>query len=112
MREDRERLLDIQEAIEKIQSRALVDRTVFFEDDMLQTWVVFHIIVIGESAGRISQELRDQNSQVPWKDIIDMRNILVHRYFGIDLEEVWDTIAIDIPIFKKEIKIILGREQL
>ena len=58
MRDDRGKLLDILEAIDKIQGRLPGDREIFFGDEMLQVWVVHHIEIIGEAASRISKELR------------------------------------------------------
>ncbi len=61
--------------------------------------------VIGEAANQVSTELRNNYSDIPWQDMIDMRNFLVHEYFGINEEIVWNTIKKDLPkllpIFKK-----------
>jgi uncharacterized protein with HEPN domain len=108
MREDREKLLDIVEAIEKIQERLSVDREAFLDDEMLQVWAVHHIQVIGEAASRVTKELRDQYPAIPWADIISMRNLLVHQYFGIDLDQVWDTVLVDLPELHKDISEILN----
>jgi uncharacterized protein with HEPN domain len=65
------------------------------------------IEIIGEAASRISKELRDQYASIPWADIISMRNLLVHQYFGIDLDQVWDTVLLDLPMLHKDIQDIL-----
>jgi uncharacterized protein with HEPN domain len=44
---------------------------------------------------------------MPWPDVVAMRNVLVHRYFGIDLQQVWDTVAIDLPQLKKDVQRVL-----
>jgi len=65
------------------------------------------ISIIGEAANKISDGFRKRNKNIPWKDIVGMRNVLVHEYFNVDEKEVWTTIKKDLPILKKEIKKIL-----
>jgi len=79
----------------------------FIGDELLQVWIVYHIQIIGEAANHISDSLRDQHPDVPWPDIVGMRNVLVHQYFGIDLVQIWDTVRIDLPILKAKIRTIL-----
>lgn len=61
------------------------------------------IEVIGEAANNISQSLRVQHDDVPWRQIIDMRNMLIHGYFEIDMKEVWSACEKDIPVLKEQI---------
>jgi uncharacterized protein with HEPN domain len=70
-------------------------------------WVLYHIQVIGEAANGISPEFQEQHPKIPWKDIIAMRHLLVHQYFGIDMDEVWNTAHKDLPRLRKEIAGIL-----
>jgi uncharacterized protein with HEPN domain len=53
--------------------------------------------IIGEAASRVSDIVRSQHPEVPWAEIIGMRNRLVHAYFDVDLERVCDTLALDLP---------------
>jgi uncharacterized protein with HEPN domain len=55
------------------------------------------IEIIGEAASRVSDAVRSQHSDIPWAEIIGMRNRLVHAYFDVDLERVCDTLALDLP---------------
>jgi len=103
MRGDSERLRDILEATAKIEERLPASKQIFLADEMVQVWMVHHLQIIGEAAARLSVELRGGHPEVPWDDIIAMRNLLVHQYFGIDLEEVWATVSNDIPAFKQGI---------
>ena len=107
MRSDRERLLDILEAIEKIQTRLACDPDVFFQDELLQVWAIHYIQIIGEAASRLSADLTNHLTDVPWRDIVSMRNVVVHHYFGIDLQQIWDTVEIDLPNLKQRIEAII-----
>ena len=80
MRDDRERLLDIQEAIQRIEKYASSGREIFERDELIQTWVVHHLQIIGEAARHVSSSLKLRHAQVPWSQITGMRNILVHNY--------------------------------
>jgi len=107
MRDDRERLLDIQQAIERIERYAVRGRTAFERDELIQNWMVSHLQVIGEASRAISAELRAQSHQVPWRAIIGMRNILVHHYFGIDLDIVWNAVEHNLPDLKRAVAVML-----
>jgi uncharacterized protein with HEPN domain len=107
MRDDRQRLLDIQEAIYQVEKYTAQGRTAFDQDELIQTWVVHHLQIIGEACRGISQSLKDEYPAVPWTKIIGMRNILVHLYFGIDEEVIWSVVENELPPLKQEIKNIL-----
>ena len=53
--------------------------------------------VIGEAAGKVSGLMRDAHPEIPWSDIIGMRNRLIHEYSRVDVRKVWDTVQNDIP---------------
>lgn len=108
MRDDRERLLDILRAIDKIEEKTPSYET-FLDDEMIQVWYVHHLQIIGEAAARLSDTLRENHPVLPWTRIIAMRNVLVHQYFGIDLKEIWDTVVVDIPELKNSITEILQK---
>jgi len=109
MRSDRERILDILEAIDKIEKYAGQGRRAFEKDELIQVWVVHHLQVIGEAAGRLSEDFRSKMPHIPWAQIVAMRNILVHTYFSADLEEVWSAAENDLPELKKAFKEILDK---
>jgi uncharacterized protein with HEPN domain len=108
VRDDRERLLDIQEAIERIERYAARGMDAFKQDELIQVWMVTHIQVIGEACRALSPELRARYPQVPWRAIVGMRNILVHHYFEIDLDAVWQVIDRDLVSLKDAVAAILG----
>jgi uncharacterized protein with HEPN domain len=107
MSQDLDRLQDILDAVEKIQRYSLKGRELFDSDELVQTWMIHHIQIIGEAARRVSDELKARHADIPWSQIIGMRNILVHDYFGVDLEEVWSTTMRDIPDLKRKIEPLL-----
>ena len=108
MRDDRERLLDIIEAIENVQKYASRGIDVFKNDELIQTWILHHIKILGEAAARLSDEFQECHHNIPWYKIIGMRNILVHDYFGIDIEAVWSVVENDIPVLYSQVKILLN----
>ncbi len=72
--------------------------------------LVKDIEIIGEAASKVSQETRTKHPAIPWLDIINMRNRLIHAYFDIDLEIVWDTATKDLLPLVAELEKIAGKE--
>ena len=107
MRPDRERLLDVTEAISRIERYAARGREAFEQDELIQTWIVHHVQVIGEACRGLSDPFKAEHPEVPWSDIVGMRNILVHRYFGIDRDALWAVVQRDLPDLKEKIGAVL-----
>ena len=107
MRDERERLLDIQEAIERIERYAARGREAFEQDELIQIWVLYHLQIIGEAARTLSPEFTAQHPQTPWPRIVGMRNILVHNYFGVDVSIVWSVVERELPLLKQQVASIL-----
>lgn len=107
MRNERERLLDILEAIERIEKYAEEGKDAFEADELIQTWIVHHIAIIGEACRSLPNEFQAEYTNIPWADIIGMRNILVHHYFGIDTDAVWSVVERDLPELKLNVETIL-----
>ncbi len=66
-------------------------------DRKLALSLVRDIEIIGEAASRVSDECQNENPLVPWRNIVAMRNRLIHAYFDVDLDRVWDTVTEDLP---------------
>jgi len=109
MKDDRERILDMQEAVMRIEKYALRGKDAFESDELIQNWIIHHLQIIGEAAARITQEFREQYPNIPWTQIVGMRNILVHNYFGVDAEIVWSVVEKDIPVLKKNIEQVINK---
>jgi uncharacterized protein with HEPN domain len=110
VRDDRARLEDILQAISSIARYASRGGLAFDRNELVQSWMVYHLTLIGEAAARLSPGVRDRHPEVPWPRVIGMRNILVHGYFAIDLEEVWVTVERRVPVLQNQIEAILQRD--
>lgn len=79
----------------------------FFSDEKTFDAVLMNFVIIGEAVARLTEELKEQEKQIPWSKIKGFRNIVAHDYFGIDAEEVWQIIKKNLPkLEEKVIKII------
>ncbi len=107
MRDDNERLQDIIEAIEQLEKYARQGKTVFKQQELIQIWIFYHLQIIGEAARVISQELKARYPNIPWRDISDLRNLIIHEYFRVNLDIIWDIVQNDIPPLKQQIEAIL-----
>lgn len=111
MRSDREKLLDILEAIERIERYAVQGRSAFEQNELIQTWFTQNLQVIGEAARVLTSEIRSQHPEIPWTKIIGMRNVLAHNYFEIDFDIVWIVVEQELPSLKQSIaNIVRGLE--
>lgn len=109
MRRDDERLADIIEAAEKISIRAGKGRQAFDADEDVQIVLVHLIQVIGEAASGLSDELTSAHPEVPWRQIVAIRNRVVHGYFEVDLDILWDVATIDVPHLAGQVRTIQSR---
>jgi uncharacterized protein with HEPN domain len=107
VRDDRSRLADIREALEKIEKYTGRGKKQFFSDELVQVWVIHHLQVIGEAATGISPVIQERYPAIPWGKIIGLRNILVHHYFAIDAKEIWAVVEGDIPPLREAVHRIL-----
>jgi len=108
MREHRELLMDILEAIQRIEKYVDKGRDNFDGDELVQTWVLHHLQIIGEAARKLPPEFKAAHPEVPWAKIIGMRHILVHHYFEIDVDAVWAVVEKDLSELKMHIEALLG----
>jgi len=92
------RLRHMLDAAREVVSFALgKDRPSLNADRQLTLALVKAVEIIGEAAGKVTEECRQEFPQIPWASIIGMRNRLIHAYFDIDLDILWKTIIEDIP---------------
>lgn len=109
MRSPKDRLIDMLDAIDNIERYAGRGRAAFEQDELIQNWFIHHLQIIGEAAAKIDRSFQIDHPQISWTQIIAMRNILVHDYFGIDLEAVWGVVERDLPDLKRRIKEVIEK---
>lgn len=102
-------LKHILEAINNIEEfvKDISDLNDFIKDKKTKDAVLRNFEIIGEAAKNLDGEFINSNTQVEWSEIKGMRDFIIHEYFGVDLEIVWETIKKDLPPFKKEIEKLL-----
>ena len=106
------RITDILDAIAAIQSYTKgMNLQAFQRDQRTIDAVIRNITVIGEAARMIPLDLADHYPEIPWEDMRDMRNVVVHVYFGVNTEILWDTAQNDLPSLSSLLKKILGAEE-
>ena len=105
------RIEDIVEAIDDI-SRLIAALTHedFYANDTIVKAVLYNMAVIGEAARRIPSHIRTLHPEIPWREIGDMRNVVIHEYFGVDLQIVWETIQHDLPPLVPLFRAILAED--
>ena len=105
-----EDMLDAADAIGRFAEG--VDFETFRQDRKTVDAVIRNLEVIGEAARHVPDSVREQFTEIPWADIVGMRSILIHEYFGVDFEILWHTVQIDIPALVPRLKLILDRNDV
>ncbi len=108
MRTDRLRLADALEQLDLIRSFAERGRESFLEDVLLQSAIMHRLTLLGEACRALSPELRQAHPEVPWAQVIAFRNVIVHQYFAMDLELVWNVVAEQAVALRSALNAILN----
>ena len=99
----------ILDCISKIESYIIDGKESFLIDTKTQDAVLRNLHTLSESSMKISPELQIKYKDVAWREIAAFRNVVVHDYLGLELEQVWEIIVKDIPVLKEQIQIIANR---
>jgi uncharacterized protein with HEPN domain len=92
-------LTDILESGRAIQSYVQgIEFEGFADDRMRYSAVIREFEIIGEAVAKLPEDIKAKHANVPWREIKDFRNILIHEYFGVDLRIVWNAIHQDLPL--------------
>ncbi len=108
MSRDASYLRHILDAIDRINSYTSDGEQAFHTSTMAQDAVVRNFEIIGEAVKNLSQDLKDAHADVPWRNIAAMRDKLIHHYFGVNLDVVWDTVVSVLPEFRARIAHIVS----
>ena len=101
---------DIWESIEKIERYTEgLTQDDFQSDEKTTDAVARNLEIIGEAAGRLPEDFTNRHSKIEWAKIIGLRNRIVHEYFGVDLQIIWQILKKDLPAFKESLKNIRSR---
>jgi uncharacterized protein with HEPN domain len=109
VKDERVYLLHALEAIDAIVSYTTDGRDAFFADGKTQDAVIRNVEVLGQAVKGISDETRAPQPAVPWRQIAGMRDKLIHDYFGVDLNLVWDVVERELPVLRPQLEDLRGR---
>lgn len=107
MKDDRIYLLHVRDAIRQIVEYTAIEKEAFFADRKTQDAVVRNLEIIGEAAKRVSPGLKAAHPDIAWKPIAGMRDKLIHDYFGVNVQLVWDAVERDLPALYEKVKDLL-----
>ena len=105
-------LKDILQAIERIEEYAEdLSFEDFYKNQLVQDGVVRNLEIIGEAVKHLPKDVQKKYPRVEWKKIAGLRDILIHAYFGVDCDIVWDVVINKIPELKEQISLILKKRE-
>ena len=112
MDRDKTYLLDIVNSAELITNYTEgIKRDTFLDTIEIQDAVIRRLEIIGEAARRISDPFKQKHPDLPWKEMLGLRNFVIHEYEGVNLKVIWDTIKNDLPNLLKQINELLKTEE-
>jgi len=104
MKDDKVFLQNILECIVKIETYTNAGKEEFMNSGLIQDAVIRNLEIVGEATKRVSQGIKEQNQEIPWRQMAGLRDVLIHDYMGISLKIVWNVVQNELPQLK--IKII------
>jgi uncharacterized protein with HEPN domain len=103
VKDDRAYLLHVRDAIDAVLAYTTGGRAQFFTDRKTQDAVIRNLEIIGEAVKHLSEDVTSAHPDVPWRQIAGMRDKLVHDYFGVDLELVWQVVEQELPSLRARV---------
>jgi len=108
MKDDLIYLRHIVDAIKNIEAYTMGGREEFFATKMIQDAVIRNLEIIGEAVKNLGAVFRGEHPDVPWKQIAGLRDVLIHHYFGVDLDSVWLVVEIRLPGLSQRLEPLLA----
>ena len=103
MKDQRVYLAHVLECIERIQSYTSGGRSEFMDSPLIQDAVIRNFQMIGESTKRLADDFRSAHPEIPWKQMAAFRDVLIHDYLEVNIQQVWRVIEIELPTIKQTI---------
>ena len=100
-------LSNIKECIENIENYTQGGKVVFLKQKIIQDAVIRNLEIIGEATKRLSPQMREQYPDIPWRKMAGLRDVLIHDYLKVDLEEVWKIIEFNLPEIRVKVEQII-----
>lgn len=110
MKDDAVYLQHILDAVDRIQAYTSVGREQFMAETHWQDATIRQLEIVGEATKQLSEGLRLRHSEVPWRRIAGLRDVLIHQYMGVDLDAVWEIVISNVPTLKRQVEQILATE--
>lgn len=109
-------LLDISSSCKKIiRYTRSIDHVSFANSQLHIDAVIRNLEIIGEAVNKIPAIIKNETKEIPWKEIVGLRNKMIHEYFEVNIPVIWKTVKEDIPLLEKQVKKVLrelGSKQL
>jgi uncharacterized protein with HEPN domain len=103
-RDDTLYIKDILESIKAIEEYIKnIDYQQFIENRMIYSATIRELEIIGEASRKLSPDIKEKHTNIPWKMIAGTRDRLIHGYFGVNIDVVWGIVTIDLPVLKREV---------
>lgn len=107
MKDDGLYLSNMLECIQRIERYVAAGQDAFMANSMMQDAVIRNFEVIGEATKRLSDRFKQENADIPWRQMAGFRDVLIHDYLRVELNEVWAVVERDLPIIKPRLRELL-----
>jgi len=108
VRDDRAFLEDMLGRVKLVEEFTAGGRDAFMESQLTQEAVIRSLEIIGEASRNISETMRDAHPEIPWRQIVAFRNFVIHVYWDIKLERIWEIVENDLPALKPQLESLLA----